>query len=144
MNSVVEISKLEIAAEYLDIAMQMYLEQRNYFCAIHLAAAAAELFDGYLQEDKRGHGIAWRAQQAMHWFEKGVAPRSGEVRDVLYGTKNAVKHIKDDIRTVTVDPVFEASWYIDQALNSAEKLNLRKSPMIWKYQDRRSAEIAVS
>ena len=49
--STIEIPKLEIAREYLELAMQLYVERRNYFCAIHLAAAAAELFDRHLPEE---------------------------------------------------------------------------------------------
>ena len=43
-------TKLAIACEYLDLAMQLYVEQENYFCAIHLAAAAEELFGSHLPE----------------------------------------------------------------------------------------------
>ncbi|MGC9953437.1 MAG: hypothetical protein ABSD21_04060 [Rhizomicrobium sp.] len=143
MSTILEVSKLEIAAEYLDAAMQMYLERRNYFCAIHLAAAAAELFDRHLPPEKSGHEISWRAQEILHEREKRVKPQREEVKNVLYGTKNAIKHMDDGVQTVTVDPIFEARWYIDQALNSAEKLSLRKSPMMWQYRDRRSAEMAA-
>jgi hypothetical protein len=45
MSEIIEVRKLNIAVEYLDAAMQMYVDQRNFFCAIHLAGAAAELFD---------------------------------------------------------------------------------------------------
>ena len=80
----------------------------------------------------------------MHENETGAKPQSKEVGDVLYGTKNTIKHMNDGVSTVTVDPVIEARWFIDQALNSAEKLRLCKSPMMWQYQDRRNAEITAS
>lgn len=46
------IYKKDIATEYLNAAMQMYLRKENYFCAIHLAAAAFELFDLHLPKNR--------------------------------------------------------------------------------------------
>jgi hypothetical protein len=37
-------SKLDIAYEYLETAMRLYVEETDYFSAFHLAAAAEELF----------------------------------------------------------------------------------------------------
>jgi hypothetical protein len=67
MSGIIEVRKLDIAVEYLDAAMQMYIDQRNYFCAIHLAGAAAELFDGHLPKNTgtRISEIAWKCQKAL-------------------------------------------------------------------------------
>jgi hypothetical protein len=40
--------KLDIAREYLDAAIEFFLARHNFFCAIHLAAAAEELFGAHL------------------------------------------------------------------------------------------------
>ena len=62
-------TKLAIACEYLDLAMQLHVEQENYFCAIHLAATAEELFGSHLPEKDRMHTISWKAQRALHVLE---------------------------------------------------------------------------
>ena len=133
--------KLDIAKEYLDAAMQMYLEQRDYFCAIHLAGAAAELLDRHLPEERRTFWIAWRAQKALHRYETGKEPSKKEINEVVNGSKNAIKHMADGQQTVMLDPVSEAQWYIDNALVSWEKLGLGKTPTNWRYQDYRNAEM---
>jgi hypothetical protein len=47
----------------------------------------------------------------------------------------------DGEQQVTIDPISDAQWYIDNALISFEKLNLTKTPTAWKYQDYRNAEM---
>jgi hypothetical protein len=133
--------KLDIAGEYLDAAMQMYLEQRDYFCAIHLAGAAAELLDRHLPKEDRTFGIAQRAQKELHCVETGDEASDKEINEVLNGPKNAIKHTGNNERTVTLDPVCEAEWWIESALTSWEKLKLRRTPTGWRYQDYRNAEL---
>jgi hypothetical protein len=65
-----EVSKLEIAREYLDAAIEFFLARKNLFCAIHLAAAAEELFGAHLlksdeESDERIFTLAWKAQKAL-------------------------------------------------------------------------------
>ena len=48
-----EHAKLDIAREYLGLAMSSYADKRDYFCAIHLAEAALELADRHLDDDQR-------------------------------------------------------------------------------------------
>jgi hypothetical protein len=64
-------SKLDIAREFLDTAMRLYVEERDYFSAIHLAAAAEELFGQHLSEDERISTIALRAQISFDILETG-------------------------------------------------------------------------
>ena len=59
----VEVSKLTIAGEYLDAAIEFFLARTNYFCAIHLSAAAEELFGAHLPEDVRIFTLAWRPRR---------------------------------------------------------------------------------
>jgi hypothetical protein len=134
-------SKLDIANQYLDAAMQMYLEHRNYFCAIHLAGAAAELFDRQLPQGMSTYEIAWRAQRALHRVETNKDATNEEIKRVINGTKNAIKHMNDGEPKVTIDPIFEAKRHIDDAVVSSEKLGLEKTPTAWRYQDYRNTEM---
>lgn len=133
--------KLDIAKEYLNCAIRMHLDQQSYFCAIHLAGAAWELLDYYLPEKERTWNIVWKGQKALHWSETGHEPSKREIKDVIIGSKNALKHIKKSDETVIIDLIFEAEWYINHALNSFEKLRLPKSVQIWRYQDYQSSKI---
>lgn len=142
MSRTIEVPKLDIAIEYLDAAMQMYVDQRNYFCAIHLAGAAAELFDAHLPKHTRISEIAWKCQKALHESETGRQPSNKEINEVANGSRNAIKHMDEDgVLTVAIDPIAEAQWYIDNALISFEKLKLTQTPAAWRYQDYRNAEM---
>jgi len=142
MTRIIEVRKLDIAVEYLDAAMQMYIDRRNYFCAIHLAGAAAELFDAHLPESMRMSEIAWKCQKALFLESGNGTPSNKKINEVVNGAKNSIKHMDNsDERTVAIDPISEAEWYIDNALISFEKLNLTKTPTAWKYQDYRNAEM---
>lgn len=142
-------SKLEIASEYLELAMQLYLEKRNYFCAIHLAGAAEELFGMHLPKDKRIFNIARKAQKALRIIETAKVPQNAkehaeadrEATQLVNWSKNTIKHLNDDKTTITIDPVFEASRWIEQALINYYKLHLPKSSTLWKFEDYRNKEI---
>ena len=135
------IYKKDIATEYLNAAMQMYLRKENYFCAIHLAAAAFELFDLHLPKNQQTYELMRRAQRQLHKLETGNNQSDKDISKVINGSKNAIKHMNDGEQQVDIDPVYEARWYIDHALNCYERLGLEKTRTVWAYQDRRSQEI---
>jgi hypothetical protein len=138
-------TKLSIACEYLDMAMQLYIEERNYFCAIHLAGAAEELFGKHLPEHERIYTIVRNAQKALHEIETGQKPTKRELDAFVTYAKNAIKHedYESGERSVTLDVVFEARRYIEDALINFNKLreietlrpHLVKSPTKWKFED---------
>lgn len=137
-------AKLDIAREYLDTAMQLYMEQRHYFCAIHLACAAEELLGAHLPKDQRIFDVAVKAQTALKILDTGIEPNDlnkahKEAGTILNLAKNTIKHMNDGKPTVTMDPVFVALHSIEDALINfytlQRKLNLRKSPILWKFEE---------
>jgi hypothetical protein len=134
-----EYTKLDIAVEHLDAAMQMYLAQR-YFSAIHLAAAALELFDFHLPEEKRLFGLAVNAERGLHKYETGELLDDKAIKEKLNLLKNSVKHMNDGERTIDIDPSEEAEWQIELALLSSYRLGLRKTQTTFKYNDFRSSK----
>ena len=44
-------SKIQIACEYLELAMKLFLSERDLFSAIHLAGAAEEILGQHLPKD---------------------------------------------------------------------------------------------
>jgi hypothetical protein len=129
-----EVSKLEIANEYLDAAIEFFLAQKSYFSAIHLAAAAEELFGAHLPESQRIFTLAWKAEKAL-MAETGSVPSDAAARRSVNEWKNDVKHMNDGTSpTIRIDPAFAAEHHIEQALVNFYKLHLRKSPAVWRFE----------
>jgi len=126
-----KVSKLEIAREYLDAAIEFFLERTKFFCAINLAAAAEELLGAHLPKSQRIFTLAWKAERALK-SETGTVPTDKAAdkaaRESVNKRKNEIKHMDDGTcRTVTIDPEFMAEHHIEQALVNFDKLRLRKS-----------------
>jgi len=137
----VEVSKLEIASEYLNAAIEFFLAGTNYFCAIHLSAAAEELFGAHLPEDQRIFTSAWKAEKAL-MSEAGPIVSDAVARRSVNEWKNDVKHMIDGAtRTIRIDPAFAAAHHIEQALINFYKLNLRKSAAVWRFEDHQNHEV---
>jgi len=127
--------KLDIAREYLDLAMRCYVEQRDYFCAIHLAGAAEELLGQWLAPEDRISTAALKAHKQMTLLETGKTPSDGEARRYLNWSKNTIKHMDDGNPHIILDPVYEAGWWIEKALVNYYKIGFPKSPTLWDYED---------
>ena len=133
-------SKIDIAREYLDAAINFFLARNNLFCAIHLAAAAEELFGAHLSESQRIFTSAWKAEKAF-MCEKQPTPSDATARRSVNEWKNEVKHMDDSASpTLNIDPAFAAKHHIEQALNNFYKLGLQKSAAIWKFEERQVGE----
>src|SRR5882672_3463990 len=139
-------TKLAIACEYLDLAMQLYIEGQNYFCAIHLAAAARWIIRKPFA--RTGPNAHYSVESTASTSPARDWPRihQKEISDVVTYAKNAIKHGGE--QSVILDPVFEARWHIEHALINFNKLakikawglQLRKSPSMWKFENYRAEE----
>lgn len=134
--------KQEIACEYIELAMRLFMEGRDYFCVIHLASAAAELLDQHLPEEIRSFNRAWKGQRALQAIESGVYPETEfeykkadrEAKRVVNQSKNAVKHMSDGEPSVLIDPPCEAEWWLESALNSYYKLGLKRTTTLQRFE----------
>jgi hypothetical protein len=98
-----KVSKLKIAREYIDAAIEFFLARRNFFCVIHLAGAAEELFGKYLPKRQRIFTLAWKAEKALQ-SETGPIPTDKQAQKSVNKWKNEVKHMDDGTpRTLTID-----------------------------------------
>ena len=132
-------TKIQIACEYLDLAMNLFLDERDLFCAIHLAAAAEELLGKHLPEEINSHTRSRKAHKALEVLEGHREPTDKEANNFINGTKNTIKHMNRakggvDDSQITIDPAEEAEWFIERALSNFYKLGLSKSPTLWKYE----------
>jgi len=138
-----EVSKLEIAREYLDAAIEFFLARTNLFCAIHLGAAAEALFGAHLPESQRIFTSAWKAERALK-SETGSTPTDKVARRSVNEWKNELKHMNDPAcRTVAIDPAFAAEHHIEQALINFYKLELQKTASVWKFEDHQNRKVQV-
>ena len=132
------VSKREIAQEYLDAAIEFFLARVNFFCTIHLAAAAEELFGAHLPENERIFTFACRAEKAL-MSEHGVSVSDADARRSVNEWKNEIKHMGNaSCNGLSIDPVFAAEHHIEEALVNFYKLNLRKSAAIHKFEARQN------
>jgi hypothetical protein len=54
----------------------------------------------------------------VHESGKGT-PSNKKINEVVNGSRNSIKHMDDDgEQKVTIDPISEAKWHIDNALIS--------------------------
>lgn len=127
--------KIDIATEYLDVAIQLYFEGK-YFSAIHLAGAAAELLGAHLPEPDRHFTLAWKAQKALAGDVTGKLPTDTQAKKVINNTKNAIKHMDDNSDSeIDINSSQEAIHGIEHALSEYYKLKLPKSENIWRFED---------
>jgi hypothetical protein len=140
-----KVFKLDLAREYLDTALKFFLGRTNFFCAIHLAAAAEELFGEHLPKSQRIATLAWKAQKAL-MSETGRVPPdkvAKAARKSVFQWKNEIKHMRNRRRrTIRIDPEFVAEHYIERALVNFDKLKLRKSAAIRKFEDHQARKSA--
>jgi hypothetical protein len=137
----VEVRKLEIAQEYLDAAIEFFLARTHYFCAIHLSAAAEELFGAHLSEDQRISTFAWKAEKQL-MSKKGSVPKDAAARRSVNEWRNEVKHMDDGTSpTMLIDPAFAAEHHIEQALVNFCKLQLRKSDAVGRFETHQNRKL---
>ncbi|MDI1301185.1 MAG: hypothetical protein PSX71_04720 [bacterium] len=137
--------KQDIACEYLDLAFQLFIEQRSYFCVIHLAAAAEEILGMHLPEHERAFTKNLKAQIAMIALESNekyqdIKARKEAVSIINY-SKNNVKHMSEMEDQVTINPVHEATWWLEQALKNHAKLGLPITPAQRQFKSMRAHKI---
>ena len=137
------VQKLDVACEYLDAAIEFFLERRNYFCAIHLASAAEELLGAHRPKNERIFELAWRADKALR-SETGPTPSDDEARRGVNRWKNEIKHMKNGVLTLTIDESWIAEWHIDEALVNYYYLKLPKSASIRRYDDDQARRFRVA
>ena len=130
--------KIHIAEEYLNDAIQLYFAGK-YFSAIHLAAAATELFEGHLPPPSGILNLTVKAQKAFEYCETGKAPKDADAKRIINHEKNAIKHM-DSVSDseVNIDSQSMAIFWIENALSNHRKLGLGQSKNIWKFEDEQS------
>ncbi|WP_293681334.1 hypothetical protein [uncultured Phenylobacterium sp.] len=114
--------KIQIALEHFSCALRLYLHERCYYSALHLAGAAEEHFSGCLKDipncNLRTHFEEIKAFSA-HFVEPGDSFDESAIGRLMNDAKNAVKHPNLEFKG---DPEEEAADMIDRAIGARTKL----------------------
>jgi hypothetical protein len=143
--------KINIARECLDAAIEFFLARNNFFCSIHLASTAEELFGAYLPKDQRIFTLAWKAERALKAEKKPIAPDSNSHKVAMKESQKSVNEWKNEVKHMNagnnykleVDPAFAAEFCIGQALINFYKLKLQKSAAIWRFEEYQNQNVGA-
>lgn len=130
MSDMHEYSKLKIALEYLESAVDEYDIHHRYFSSMNLAFVAEELFGKFVRvhtgkPDRHTKSIDLLLK-VQHKFDLGFRDRK-KLQKLLLNGKNSIKHMDnvDDHMAKLYYPVdVEAFWAIESAVENIKLLDL--------------------
>jgi len=130
-------SKLEVAEHQLNAAIRMFLDERDFVCAITLAGAAEEILGKLLEKQGRQHSVAEFAEACVkvgrHLFnENWTTKHFVEMQNFF---RNGLKHLTDG-EPITVPPA-AAEEIIGRAVDNLWALEGRETPEVRRYMESR-------
>jgi len=116
------VSKLTIAAEYLNRAIELYFRGDAYFSALHLAGAAQELLGKFVERtgEVSAHTsiVEGAVRISAYLNENGKPSTDKQIRAVVNHAKNRAKHM---------DSVGDEVVYFDAQAAARDMLDLAVS-----------------
>jgi len=130
-------TRVGLALEQLDVALDLFLEKCSYVSALTLAGAAEEILGKALKRQNRGHALdEWYDQVNDVW---GV-PRK-EYIDKTNAARNAAKHLSSqEEMTVDFDVEWEAVWLLVRACENAKRLGYEETERMYQFNEWFSGE----
>jgi hypothetical protein len=89
--------KIDIAMQYLNLALREYTSGQNIFAVIHLAGAAEELLGKIVSINEHENALERVQGWFRSWYEiigKNTPPNK-ELNKHILNVKNSIKHIND-------------------------------------------------
>jgi hypothetical protein len=129
-------TKLEVAEHQLERALKLFLDEKDYVCAITLAGASEEILGKLLEKDGKEHSLgsfvkacvaAGRMLHGEEWSQKEFAQMANAFR-------NDLKHYTGG-ETVTV-PRQAAIEILDRAIDNLWALTARETPSIRRFMEK--------
>ena len=141
MKNADSISKLQVACELLDSALEMYCQAR-YFSSLHLGGAAEELFGEYVRRSGKISAMdSWRVDglELVNFISANEPWTPAEFCKVMNSSKNRTKHM-DEVGDDEI--LFNAGLEAKDILNRAvfdfyqlfEQYSLEESQFILQFQ----------
>lgn len=125
-------TRVDLAVEQLDVALEIFLEKRSYVSALTLAGASEEILGKALNLQNRGHALdEWYDQVNDVW---GVPWR--EFISKTNAARNAAKHLSSQNEmTVAFDPEIEAVWLLVRACENAKRLGFDETERMYLFNE---------
>jgi len=131
------INKLDIADEFLEDAISLYLNEKKYFSALHLAGAAQEIYGKTLRMDKEQNYSDFMLDQVVKIFKKdGIEIDKKAVKKSEMHPKNTIKHInnkKDSF--ATLNPQLDSCSKILEAIMDHAFLKRKETSCIETFKE---------
>jgi hypothetical protein len=111
--------KLDVAVEYLNLALSEYVKGQNLFAVLNLAGAAEEMLGKIveLNSKKNAHTQAFKLFRSWYQIAKKAIPKDHILSSLIVKAKNGVKHINGNADlTIELDIKKEAKETIRKAL----------------------------
>lgn len=122
--------QIALAAEQLDVALEIFLSQRSYVSALTLAGAAEEILGHALKRAGGQNAVqyAYEGSTATHRFTHGRELEWKVFVDAENYARNAAKHVRrDEATTVDIDLQRAAMWMIVRACTNFDRLDLERT-----------------
>jgi hypothetical protein len=138
----IKITKLNVAINQLQMAIDMFLENKDLFCIITLAGAAEEILGHYATRANKKTMMDLLCTSLNNSQWKNVSGRA-EILKLLNKPKNSLKHFcSSKTETIEINPEEAALAMLIRAignLHSHDKTVTHNTPefMDWIYENRR-------
>lgn len=132
MNSSTARTRVDLALEQLDVALELFLEKRSFASALTLAGAAEEILGKALKLQNRGHTLdEWYDQVNEVW---GVSRK--EFITKTNAARNAAKHLSShEEMNVGFGVEIEAVWLLVRACENARRLGYEDTNRMWQFNE---------
>lgn len=127
--------QIALAAEQLDIAIELFIEERSDVCALTLAGAAEEILGCAVKqltssENAMQQAYEIYAQTHRHLYRKELEWKHFAEEENY--ARNAAKHLLQD-RSVEADFRRAAMWMIVRACANHDRLELERTDRMWEF-----------
>jgi hypothetical protein len=131
-------NRLDLAAEQLDVALILFLENQSYVSALTLAGAAEEIFGKALSHQGKANVLDYKYEsiESLHSALHGKPLLRADFFQDENNARNAVKHMgSPSDATVTADFEDAALWMIVRACDNYERLGLPRTERMFKFDE---------
>jgi hypothetical protein len=130
-------TKSDIALQQIETALDLYLNNKDYFSVITLAGAGEEILGQLLKEAGKENSLGQRTASLVGMYDALSQKRVEErrARNDLNRARNSIKHMDDknaDFR-VEMDPAVEAVDMLYRAIENYYSLCSNLTPNMQKF-----------
>jgi len=135
MDQMLTLTRVEVAEHQLERALQLFLHEKDYVCAITLAGASEEILGKLLKKEGKEHALGSFVKACVatgkvvyneNWSQKQFA-------DMANSFRNDLKHYTDE--TPVTIPREAAVEILDRAIENFCALTSRETPNMRRFME---------